>query len=261
MPFPPLEHLKRDICLIGERLYQRGFAAGNDGNLSCRVSETEILCTPTMICKGFMTPEDLCTVDLDGNPLTGTRGITSEIRLHLAIYRARPDVQAVVHCHPPYATAFGMAREPIPTFALPEVEMQLGEVPVAKYAVPGGQAFADSVLPYVKKSQVVVLANHGTVSWGDTIERAFWKTELLDSYCRKLLIAKMIGNVGYIAQAEAAEILLRKEQAGLPDPRYSMPEPWWGNAVFHEYWADAGLACRGFSPPGFGEKKNASENP
>lgn len=245
-----LNRLKNEICLIGQRLYQRGFAAGNDGNLSCRTAENEILCTPTAICKGFMTPEDLCTVDLEGRQLTGSRGITSEIRLHLAIYRARCDVQAVVHCHPPYATAFGIAREPIPTFALPEVEMQLGEVPVAKYAVPGRQAFADTVLPYVQKSQVVVLANHGTVSWGETLERAFWKTELLDAYCRKLMIAKMIGNVGYITRAEAEELLAAKQTANLPDPRFHPDvKAFWGNPVFHEYWADAGLACRGFQSP------------
>lgn len=250
------EGYKHEICRIGQRLYQRGFAAGNDGNLSCRLSETEILCTPTMISKGFMTPEDLCTVDLDGNQLTGTRGITSEIRLHLAVYRARPDVRAVVHCHPPYATAFGMAREPIPAFALPEVEMQLGEVPVAKYATPGTQEFADTVLPYVHRAHIVVLANHGTISWGDTVERAFWKTELLDAYCRKLLIAKMIGNIGYITPPEAAELLAHKQAAGLPDPRFALPpEEIYTTSVFQEYWADAGLSRRGFSPPEFEKKE------
>ena len=121
--------LKEQICEIGRRVYNKGFAAANDGNISIRVGENEVLCSPTMICKGFMKPEDICAVDLYGNQIAGTRKRTSEVLLHLAIMRARPDVKAVVHCHPPHATAFGVAREPIPQCVLPEVEVFLGEMP------------------------------------------------------------------------------------------------------------------------------------
>ena len=142
--------LKEQICEIGRRVYNKGFAAANDGNISIRVGENEVLCSPTMICKGFMKPEDICAVDLYGNQIAGTRKRTSEVLLHLALMRARPEVKAVVHCHPPHATAFGVAREPIPQCVLPEVEVFLGEIPFAPYETPGGQDFADTVLPFLK---------------------------------------------------------------------------------------------------------------
>ena len=158
--------LKEQICEIGRRVYQKGFAAANDGNISIRVGENEVLCSPTMICKGYMTPEDICAVDLDGNQIAGKRKRTSEILLHLSIMKARQDVKAVVHCHPPHATAFGVAGEPIPQCVLPEVEVFMGEIPIAPYETPGGQKFADTVLPFLKGTSCIILKNHGTVSFG-----------------------------------------------------------------------------------------------
>src|SRR6266404_9857876 len=147
-----IHKLKLEICDIGRRIYNKGFAAGNDGNISFRLSETEVLCTPTMVSKGFMTPDDLCVVDMEANQLSGRRKRTSEIRLHLAIMKERPEVKSVVHCHPPHATAFAVAHEPIPQCVLPEVEVFLGDVPITKYETPGGQEFANTILPFVKKS-------------------------------------------------------------------------------------------------------------
>ena len=115
--------LKEQICEIGRRVYAKGFAAANDGNISVRLNDREILCTPTMVSKGFLKPEDLCKVDYEGKQLAGTRKRSSEILLHLSVYKHRPDVQAVVHCHPPHATAFGVAHEPIPKCVLPEVRL------------------------------------------------------------------------------------------------------------------------------------------
>ena len=135
--------LKEDICEIGRRVYNKGFAAANDGNISIRVGENEVLCSPTMICKGFMTPDDICAVDMEGVQIAGKRKRTSEVLLHLAIMKHRPDVKAVVHCHPPHATAFAVAREPIPQCILPEIEVFMGEVPIAPYETPGGHAFAN----------------------------------------------------------------------------------------------------------------------
>ena len=123
--------LKEQICEIGRRLYAKGFAAANDGNITIRLNDSEVLCTPTMVSKGFMKPEDICKVDYEGKQLAGTRKRTSEVLLHLAVYKNRPDVKAVVHCHPPHATAFAVAHEPIPKCVLPEVEVFLGEVPIA----------------------------------------------------------------------------------------------------------------------------------
>ena len=116
-----LASLKEEICDIGRRIYNKGFAAGNDGNISFRLNDKEVLCTPTQISKGFMKPSDLCIVDMEGNQVAGQRKRSSEILLHLTIMKDRPDVNSVVHCHPPHATAFAVAREPIPQCVLPEV--------------------------------------------------------------------------------------------------------------------------------------------
>src|ERR1700685_2116535 len=202
-----IHQLKKDICEIGQRIYNKGFAAANDGNITFRISENEVLCTPTMICKGFMKPDDICSVDMQGNQLSGRRKRTSEVLLPRAIVRERPDVKSCVHCHPPHATAFAVAREPIPQCILPEVEVFLGDVPITKYETPGGQAFADTVLPFVTKSNVIILANHGTVSYGETVEKAYWWTEILDAYCRILMLARDLGKVNYFTEAKERELL------------------------------------------------------
>ncbi len=212
--------IKQDICEIGRRIYAKGFAAANDGNISYRVGENEVLCTPTMICKGFVKPEDICKVDLTGKQLEGRRKRTSEVLLHLEIYKMNPDVRAVVHCHPPHATAFAVAGEPIPTCILPEVEVFLGPIPMTVYETPGGSAFAETIRPHVKNSRVAVLRNHGTVSWAETLEYAFWWTEILDAYCRILMMAKQIGRVERISVPKVDELLDLKERFGMGvDPR------------------------------------------
>ncbi|MFM9025154.1 MAG: class II aldolase/adducin family protein, partial [Planctomycetaceae bacterium] len=198
----PRDRLAEEICEIGRRLYAKGFAAGNDGNISCRLGPAEVLCTPTLISKGFMRPSDLCVVDMQGNQVAGARRRSSEILLHLAILRERPDVEAVVHCHPPHATAFAVAREPIPRGVLPEAELFLGEVPLAPYATPGTQAFADTVRPFVQDSSVILLANHGTVSFAATVERAFWLTEIVDATCRIVALARSLGRVTTLPPSE-----------------------------------------------------------
>ncbi len=124
--------VKQDICEIGRRLYNKGFAAANDGNITVRINDNEVLCTPTMHSKGFLKPEDIATVDMQGNQTAGNKKRSSEALLHLEIYRQRQDVKSVVHCHPPHATAFAVAREPIPQCVLPEVEVFLGDVPITR---------------------------------------------------------------------------------------------------------------------------------
>ena len=118
--------VRQDICDIGRRMYARQFVSGNAGNISCRLSEQVVLSTPTLICKGFMQPDDMCTCDLTGRQLSGKRPITSEVHLHLEVYNRNPNVSAVVHCHPPSATAFAVAREEVPIGVLPEVDVFLG---------------------------------------------------------------------------------------------------------------------------------------
>ncbi len=214
--------IRREICEIGRRVYARGFAAGNDGNISFRLNAREVVCTPTLICKGFMRPEDLCVVNLDGDHVAGHTRRTSEIKLHLEIYRQDPHVKAVVHCHPPHATAFAVAQEPIPSGVLPEIELFLGVVPRAPYETPGGADFAATIRPFVGGSNTVVLTNHGTVSWGPSVERAYWQTEMLDQYCRVLILSRQIGRVNRLPADKVRELLALRKNFGAPeDPRAS----------------------------------------
>ena len=256
-----IHKIKQEICDIGRRIYNKGFAAANDGNISYRVDENRVICTPTLISKGFMKPEDLCTVDMEGNQTDGRRKRTSEVMLHLAIMKERPEVKSVVHCHPPYATAFGIAREPIPQCVIPEVEIFIGEVPIAKYAIPGSQEFADTILPFVRKSNVIILANHGTVSFGETVERAYWWTEILDAYCRILMLAKDLGSVNYFNEPEAKALLELKGKLGISDPRSEMQNcDICANDVFRESWRETGVAPKAFQPPSYKSPTTAADN-
>ncbi len=216
--------LKEQICEIGRRVYARGFAAANDGNISYRLNDREILCTPTMMCKGFMKCEDLCKVDYEGKQFAGTRKRSSEILLHLAVYKQRPDVMAVVHCHPPHATAFAVAGEPVPQCILPEVEVFLGEVPTAVYETPGTQKFADTIVPHLKASNTIILANHGTVTFGPDLEKAYWNSEIIDAYCKILILARQLGRVNYFSERQTKELLELKKRLGYDDVRFHRGE-------------------------------------
>lgn len=246
-----VKELKKAICHIGDRIYKRGFAAANDGNISVRLNETEVLCTPTMHCKGFLKPKDICLVDMEGNQLAGKKKRSSEVLLHLEIMKARPDVQSVVHCHPPHATAFAVAREPIPQAVLPEVEVFLGEVPIAPYETPGNKKFAETILPFVRQSNVIILANHGTVSFGESVERAYWWTEVLDAYCRILILARQLGPIQYLSPRHTQELLDLKAKWGFTDPRleHGFTGDIRGNATFRHTWPTCGVEPRAFSEP------------
>jgi L-fuculose-phosphate aldolase len=247
-----LEAGKREICSIGDRLYKRGFASGNEGNITLRVDAERVLCTPTMHSKGFLKPEDICLIDMEGRQLAGERKRSSEALLHLAIMKARPDVQSVVHCHPPHVTAFAITREAIPQGLIPEVEVFIGEAPISPYETPGSQAFAETILPFVSRTNVVVLANHGAVSWGDTVEHAYWYTEILDSYCRMLILAKQIGRVQYLSPEKTRELIALKAVWGFDDPRThgeaAKADPR-SFPAFRDTWAAAGVRTGAFGDP------------
>jgi L-fuculose-phosphate aldolase len=252
------EHkIKEEICEIGRRVYDKGFAAANDGNISVRLNDKEIICTPTMVSKGFMKPQDICKVDYEGKQIAGARKRSSEILLHLSVYKHRPDVQAVVHCHPPHATAFAVAHEPIPKCILPEVEVFLGEVPIAVYETPGGQKFAETIVPYLKDCNTILLANHGTITFGPTLEKAYWNSEIIDAYCRILILSKQLGRVHYFSEGQTKELLDFKKKLGYDDPRLRMENcDTCGNSVFDRGYSEfvpravafakeAGAACSG----------------
>src|SRR5436309_551210 len=244
--------LREEMCEVGRRVYAKGFAAANDGNISYRLGEDRVLCTPTRVSKGFMKPDDLCIVDMDGKQVSGKRKRSSEILLHLSIMRARPDVKACVHCHPPHATAFAVAHEPIPKCTMPEFEVFLGEVAITPYETPGTQAFADSVVPYVKDTDTIILANHGTITAGSDLMDAYFKTEIIDAYCRILILAKQLGTVNYYSDEKAAELIKIKPGLGIRDVRLERGLEncdLCGNSLFREGYTEFKPEPRAFTPP------------
>jgi len=212
--------LKRQICEIGRRMYEKGFVAANDGNISCRVAKGRFLCTPTLVSKGFLKPADIAVVDDQGRQLEGPLPRTSEIMLHLEIYHELGEINAVCHAHPPYATAFAVAGIHVPNNILPEVEIFIGQVPLAEYETPGGKRFAETILPHLRrKANTILLANHGAVACDKTLEQAYFHLETLDMYCRILLLSKDVGNIRQLPAEKVRELLAIKKQLGLADPR------------------------------------------
>jgi len=211
--------MREALCEIGRRVWMREYVASNDGNFSVRLSSDRVLATPTMVSKGFMRPEELAIVTLDGNQVSGPRPVTSELKMHLAIYRARPDVRAVVHVHPPHATAFAITRRPLPKCVLPEVEVLLGEIPMTPYETPGTHAFAEALLPYVRDHNAFLLTNHGAVTVGQDPYEAYYRMETLDQYCRILILAAHIGNWQQLDHEQVVSLLKIREKLGYRDRR------------------------------------------
>lgn len=243
--------LREEMCEVGRRVYAKGFAAANDGNISYRLSEDRVLCTPTRVSKGYMKPDDLCIVDMDGKQVSGKRKRSSEILLHLTIMKTRPDVKSCVHCHPPHATAFAVAHEPVPKCTMPEFEVFLGEVAIAPYETPGTQRFADTVIPYIKDTDVILLANHGTITAGTDLIDAYFKTEIIDAYCRILILAKQLGSVNYYNDEKAAELLKFKPGLGIRDVRLEKGLEncdLCGNSMFREGYSDFKPEPKAFIP-------------
>ncbi len=219
--------LRAEIIHVGRKLWERQYVDGNGGNISVRLGAKYILCTPTMMSKRDLEPADICLSDLEGNILAGDRPRTSELLLHLEIYKANPRARAVVHCHPPYPTAFAITGSAPPVGLIPEYEIFIGPVAVTHYETPGTQAFAETVLPYVHDHNTILLSNHGIVCWSDTVTHAEWLVEILDNYCKTYLIAQQIGKpLNFIPDDKIKDILALKRRMGLPDARMArMPEP------------------------------------
>ena len=215
--------IKDQMCDIGRRIWMRGFCAGNEGNHSYRIADNRILCTPTGVSKGQLKPDDICTVDLDGKQLASKRKRTSEINLHLSIYRARPDVRAVIHSHPPHATAFAVAGVELPTCVHPEAEVFLGPVKMARYVTPGDQRLGDSILPFVNDSNTILLQSHGVVTFDADLEKAYYELEIVDSYARLLILAKQVGGIRQLSPDEMRELIDLKPAFGMRDPRVGKP--------------------------------------
>jgi L-fuculose-phosphate aldolase len=222
---PAIEVLKERMCDIGRRLWVREYTDGNGGNITVRVGDNLALCTPTLICKGFMKPADMCLVDLDGKQLAGTRVRTSEAMTHFGIMKRQPAAKSCVHAHPPHATAFAISNVDIPSCLIPEAEVFLGKIGVATYKTPGSKENADEVGEVGKVHQAVLMENHGVICWGKDVEDAYWKMENIDSYCRTVgFAASLGGGLHRFTGAQAKELIAIRNKLGMTDPRAGLKE-------------------------------------
>src|SRR5215471_10243885 len=217
--------LKEQLCDIGRRLWQRAYVDGNGGNIAIRAGEDIALCTPTLVSKGFMKPEDMCLVDFEGNQLCGTKKRTSEILMHLQIMKRQPKAVATCHCHPPYSTGFAVAGVEPPTCMIPEYEV-FASVAIAPYRTPGTPEMGKLVADLVDKHNTILMANHGVVSWSHNgLEDAYFKMEILEAYCRTILVASQLGRPPQtMTSAQLQDLLKIKQSLGIPDPRHGLKE-------------------------------------
>ena len=210
-----LQELRQDIVDVGKLVFQKGWVAANDGNISVRLDDQSVLCTPTSICKGMMSVEDLIVCDLDGNKVEGRRERTSEIAMHATIYRMRPDIQSVLHAHPPVATGFAVAGRALDLALLPEVIISLGCVPLADYGLPGTPALTEGMLPLIPKYDATLMANHGAVAYGENVYQAFQRMETVEHFARITLVAELLGGARALPRVEVRKLFDSRERYGV----------------------------------------------
>jgi len=222
---PYVHALKQQICEMGRRMWAREYVDGNGGNLAIRVGEDIALCTPTLVSKGSLKPEDMCLVDFEGNQLLGTKKRTSEILMHLQIMKRQPQAQATCHCHPPYATAFAIVGMAPPTCMLPEFEI-FCTVGVAAYRTPGSPDMGKLVADLTDRYNTILMANHGVVTWShNSIEEAYWRMEIVEAYCRTIVVAGQLGKpINTFTGPQMTELLNIKQSLGFVDPRFGLKE-------------------------------------
>ena len=212
------QQIKELMCDIGKRVWQKGMVAANDGNFSVKLNDNEFLCTPTGVSKGFMTPEYICKVDAQGNVLEANEGFrpSSEIKMHMRIYEKRPDVNAVVHAHPIYATAFAIAGQALDQPIMPEAVIFLGEVPLAKYGTPSTNEVPDSIEEYLPYVNQVLLENHGALTWGSDLLSAYHKMESVEFYANLMYKAKMLGGAQVLNDEQVGKLIELAKGMNLP---------------------------------------------
>ena len=210
--------IKKQICDIGKRIYNRNMVAANDGNISVKLSDNEFLCTPTGVSKGFMTPEYICKVDAEGNVIQANKGFrpSSEIKMHMRVYKLRPDVGSVVHAHPSFATSFAIAGIPLTQPIMPEAVIALGCVPIAPYGTPSTNEIPDAVEPYLEHFDAVLLESHGALTWGGDLLAAYLKMESVEFYAELLYKSRQLGGPKEFDQATVQRLYQIRRQMGLP---------------------------------------------
>ncbi len=209
--------IKEEICEIGKRIYNRNMVAANDGNISVKLNESEFLCTPTGVSKGFMTPDYICKVNIDGEVIqaNGNFKPSSEIKMHMRIYKERADVNSVVHAHPMYATAFAIAGIPLTQPIIPEAVITLGCIPIAEYGTPSTNEIPDAISKYLQHYDAILLENHGALTYGESLLNAYHKMESLEFYANLLYISKQLGGPQELSQSQVQKLYEIRKQFGM----------------------------------------------
>src|SRR3954449_1465900 len=217
------EEYRADLVRVCRLIYEKGWVAMNDGNVSIRLDQDRILCTPTAISKGQIEADDLIICDLTGTKVKGQRERTSEIAMHITVYGLRQDVQSVVHAHPPVATGFAAAGRALDKALLPEVVIQLGAIPLAAYGLPGTPALSDGMLPYIPNYDAVLLENHGCTTWGADVWAAFFRMEMVVRFARITFVAEMLGGAKPLPREEVQKLFAARARYNVKSGAEMLP--------------------------------------
>jgi L-fuculose-phosphate aldolase len=209
------KELRQDIVDVGRLVFQKGWVAANDGNISIRIDENRVLCTPTATSKGMLHVDDLIICDMQGNKIEGRKERTSEIAMHLLIYSMRPDIKSVVHAHPPVATGYATAGRALNQALLPEVIIGLGCVPLADYGLPGTDALTDGMVRYIPKYDAILMANHGATCYGPDVYSAYFRMETTEHYARIALVAELLGGPTVLPREEVNKLFESRTRYGV----------------------------------------------
>ena len=222
---PREEQLRAEICEVGRRVYARGYVASNDGNISARLDDRHLLATPKSVSKGVMTPDMMVVTDMQGQKVAGHRDASTELKMHLAVYETRPDINAVVHAHPPLSTGFAVAGVPLNKSSLAEIIFSLGSVPIAEYATPSTQELPDAVKKYITAHDGLLLANHGALTAGQDLMNAYFKMETMEHFAQITLVARQLGRENLISREEVDRLQGLRDFYGIKSPAPICTDP------------------------------------
>ena len=212
------EQVRADIVEVGRRLWERGYVASNDGNISVRIDDKRLITTPKSVSKGFMTADMMVVTDLEGRKLAGEREPSSELKMHLQVYRDRPDARAVVHAHPPTATGFAVAGIPLDRAVLAEVVTTLGSIPIAEYATPSTDELPQACSKYLKAHDGLLLANHGALAIGPDLFTAYHRMETIEHFAKISLVTRMLGRENLLSREEVDRLQGLRGMYGIASP-------------------------------------------
>ena len=210
-----LFQIQHELVMVGQRMYERNYIASNDGNISARLDKNRVVITPSGVSKGFIKPEEMVVVDMEGTVQNGNKKPSSELLLHLQMYKNRPDVNSVCHAHPVYATAFAVARIPLDKYVLPEVIIALGKIPLVEYGTPGTEELYKSILKKIKQYDGFLLANHGVLTLGKNIVSAYHKLETIEHFAQIAFISQQLGPMSVLDKKQVKKLFNQRQKFGI----------------------------------------------